>query len=300
MTLDADVLLDRQRLKRRLFWWRTLAIVTLASLAIVAAGRLGRLPGQDHVARLLISGIILDDPARDDMLRDLADDGAVRALVVRIDSPGGTVVGGETLYLSLRRVAAHKPVVAVMGTTATSAAYMAALGADRIVAHEGTLTGSIGVLLQSADVTGLLQKLGITAEAIKSAPLKAVPSPLEKLTGEGRAATRSVVMDMYAMFVDLVAERRGLERAETLSLADGRLFTGRQALDKRLIDALGGENEALEWLFQAHGVPMGLPIHDVSISYDESFLVGAISSMVQKTKLIERLTLDGLISLWQF
>ena len=300
MTLDADVLLDRQRLKRRLFWWRTLAIVTLASLAIVAAGRLGRLPGQDHVARLLISGIILDDPARDDMLRDLADDGAVRALVVRIDSPGGTVVGGETLYLSLRRVAAHKPVVAVMGTTATSAAYMAALGADRIVAHEGTLTGSIGVLLQSADVTGLLQKLGITAEAIKSAPLKAVPSPLEKLTGEGRAATRSVVMDMYAMFVDLVAERRGLERAETLSLADGRLFTGRQALDKRLIDALGGENEALEWLFQAHGVPMGLPIHDVSTNYDESFLVGAISSMVQKTKLIERLTLDGLISLWQF
>lgn len=300
MTFDADALLDRQRMKRRLFWWRTLAIATLASLAIVAAGRLDRLPGQDHVARLSISGIILDDPARDDMLKDLADDGAVRALVVRIDSPGGTVVGGETLYLSLRQVATRKPVVAVMGTAATSAAYMAALGADRILAHEGTLTGSIGVLLQSADVTGLLQKLGITAEAIKSAPLKAVPSPLEKLTGEGRAATRSVVMDMYAMFVDLVAERRGLERAQALSLADGRLFTGRQALDKRLIDALGGETEALEWLFQAHGVPKDLPIRDVSTNYDESFLAGAISSITGKTKLIERLTLDGLISLWQF
>ncbi|MFN0042554.1 MAG: signal peptide peptidase SppA [Alphaproteobacteria bacterium] len=298
--LDADALLDRRRLKRRLFWWRTLAIVFLASLVIVAAGRLGRLPGQDHVARLSISGIILDDAARDDLLKDLADDSAVRALVVRIDSPGGTVVGGEALYLGLRQVAEKKPVVAVMGTAATSAAYMAALGADRILAREGTLTGSIGVLLQSADVTGLLQKLGVTAEAIKSAPLKAVPSPLEKLTGEGRAATRAVVMDMYAMFVDLVADRRGLERPLALSLADGRLFTGRQALNSRLIDALGGENEALEWLSEAHGVPMGLPIRDVSSNYEENFLAGAISGMARKTKLIERLTLDGLISLWQF
>ncbi|MBM3542564.1 MAG: signal peptide peptidase SppA [Alphaproteobacteria bacterium] len=300
MALDADLWLDRRRLKRRLALWRTAAVLAVAGLVFLAAERLGALPGEDHVARLTVTGIILEDPARDDLLLDLSRDDSARALVVRIDSPGGSVVGGETLYRSLRAVAAHKPVVAVMGTTATSAAYMATLGADHVIAHDGTLTGSIGVLLQSADVTGLLQKLGVSTEAIKSGPLKAVPSPFEKLTREGRESAQAVVLDMHAFFVDLLAERRGLDRPEALRLADGRVYTGRQALKARLVDAIGTEQDALAWLEATHGVGRALPVRDLSLGYEAGWLVGGLSGLSRKTKVLERLTLDGLISLWHF
>ena len=300
MALDADLWLDRRRLKRRLALWRTAAVLAVAGLVFLAAERVGVLPGEDHVARLTVTGIILEDPARDDLLLDLAQDDSARALVVRIDSPGGSVVGGETLYRSLRAVAAQKPVVAVMGTTATSAAYMAALGADHVIAHDGTLTGSIGVLLQSADVTGLLQKLGVSTEAIKSGPLKAVPSPFEKLTREGRESAQAVVLDMHAFFVDLLAERRGLDRPEALQLADGRVYTGRQALKARLVDAIGTEQDALAWLEATHGVGQMLPVRDLSLGYEADWLAGGLSGLSRKTKVLERLTLDGLISLWHF
>ncbi len=300
MALDADLWLDRRRLKRRLVLWRTAAVLAIAGVAFLAAERLGVLPGEDHVARLTVTGIILEDPARDDLLLDLANDDSAHALIVRIDSPGGSVVGGETLYRSLRAVAANKPVVAVMGTTATSAAYMAALGADHVLAHDGTLTGSIGVLLQSADVTGLLQKLGVSTEAIKSGPLKAVPSPFEKLTREGRDSAQAVVMDMHAFFVDLLAERRGLERPEALRLADGRVYTGRQALKARLVDAIGTEQDALAWLETTHGVARALPVRDLSLGYEADWLAGGLSGLSRKMKALERLTLDGLISLWHF
>lgn len=300
MALDADLWLDRRRLKRRLMLWRTATVLAVAGLVFLAAERLGALPGEDHVARLTVTGIILEDPARDDLLLDLANDDSAHALIVRIDSPGGSVVGGETLYRSLRAVAANKPVVAVMGTTATSAAYMAALGADHVLAHDGTLTGSIGVLLQSADVTGLLQKLGVSTEAIKSGPLKAVPSPFEKLTREGRDSAQAVVMDMHAFFVDLLAERRGLERPEALRLADGRVYTGRQALKARLVDAIGTEQDALAWLEATHGVDGALPVRELSLGYEADWLAGGLAGLSRKMKVLERLTLDGLISLWHF
>jgi protease-4 len=300
MALDADLWLDRRRLKRRLALWRTAAVLAIAGLVFLAAHRMGVLPGEDHVARLTVAGVILEDPDRDDALFELAMDASAQALIVRIDSPGGTVVGGETLYRSLREVAKHKPVVAVMGTTATSAAYMAALGADHVIAHDGTLTGSIGVLLQSADVTGLLQKLGVSTEAIKSGPLKAVPSPFEKLTREGRDSAQAVVMDMHAFFVDLLAERRGLERSQALNLADGRVYTGRQALKARLVDAIGTEQNALSWLESERGVARTLPVKELSLGYEGEWLSGGLTGLFRKTKVLERLTLDGLVSLWHF
>jgi protease IV len=258
------------------------------------------LSGRDHIARFNVEGVILEDGKRDELLDKLAQDDSVKALIVRIDSPGGTVVGGETLYLSLRDVSAHKPVVVVMGTTATSAGYMVALGGDMILAHEGTVTGSIGVILQSADVTGLLKKLGVDMEAIKSAPLKATPSPFEPLTPEARAAAKVVIMDMFDMFVTLVAERRNMPKDQVLPLADGRIFTGRQAREAKLIDAIGGESEALLWLETERGVARDLPVREIKVREDDQLLSGAVAALTGKTKLIERLTLDGLVSLWHF
>ena len=299
MSLETDSLIDRRRLKRRLGIWRTVAIVALLAAAIVALSRTTIAPWQkSYVARLDVGGIITEDRERDAALARLAKDSAVQALIVHINSPGGTVVGGENLYRELRQIAAHKPVVAVMGTLATSGGYMTALGADYIVARSGSITGSIGVILQTTDVTGLLEKLGISTEAIKSAPLKAVPNPLEPLTEEGREATKAVVMDMYNLFVDMVTERRQLPRETALKLADGRVYSGRQAADNQLIDALGGETEARDWLAVERNIPISTPVRDVRIERRGEGLLGMMESIVGKALFSERLTLDGLVSLW--
>ncbi len=298
MSLDADALIDRKRLKRRLGWWRVLAIIAVIA-AVIAAIDPFEIPLKKlHIARLAVSGIISEDRDRNAALEHIAEDDNVKALILHINSPGGTVVGGEVLYRYLRLVAGEKPVVVVMGTLAASGGYMAALGGDYILAQNGTITGSIGVVLQTTDITGLLDKIGISAEAIKSGPLKAVPSPLEPLTDKVRAEAQKLVMDMHGMFVDMVAERRNLPRAEALGFADGRVFTGRQALAYRLVDGIGGEKEALAWLEKEHEISKTLPVRDVRIKRERRKWLDWLTDMPGKTLFSERLTLDGLVSLW--
>ncbi len=296
MSLDADQALDRRRLKRRLTFWRIAAVVAVVVAVVAAVGRVG--VGENHVARLVVGGIILDDPWRDDALAGIAEDDNAKALIVRIDSPGGTMVGGEALYTSLRAVAGKKPVVAVMGGTATSAAYMTALGADHILARAGSVTGSIGVIMQTADITGLLEKLGVKPETIKSRPLKAQPNPLEPLTPKAREAARFVVLDLFEMFVDMVQQRRNLPRDEVLALADGRVFTGRQAVANGLVDALGGESDARRWLAETHAIATSLPVRDVEIEHEGALWRDLITGFVGKVLFSERLRLDGPISVW--
>lgn len=299
MSLETDTLIDRRRLKRRVSVWRTIAILAVLAAAIVVLNRTKEAPWQkSYVARLDISGLISEDRERDQTIDRIARDSAVRALIVHINSPGGTVVGGENLFRELRQVAENKPVVAVMGTLATSGGYMTALGADYILARSGSITGSIGVILQTTDVTGLLEKLGISAEAIKSAPLKAVPNPLEPLTEEGREATKVVVMDMYNQFIDMVAERRRLPRDTVVKLADGRVYSGREAANNKLIDALGGENEARDWLAEQRDIPRSTPVREIEVQRKREGLLGMAGSLAGKALFSERLTLDGLVSLW--
>jgi protease-4 len=304
MSFEPDRWLDRRRLKRGVIAWRTLAIVALVALVVVGVGRYGfgvggRLGVGDYVARLWVDGLIVDDPARDEVLADLITDSRARALIVRIDSPGGTAIGGEALYLALRQVAGKKPVIAVLGTTAASAAYLAALGADRIIARESSITGSIGVILQTADLTELLADIGISTEAIKSAPLKGQPSPFEPLSAAGRAASQAVVDDIYTLFVDRVAERRGLNRDQALALADGRVFTGRVAAKEGLIDGLGGEPEARAWLEKSHSLAASLPIRDLPDPADRPGLLRELLGLIKGGLQQTPLRLDGVVSVWQ-
>ena len=297
MALDLDRTFDRRRLARKLTFWRVAAVVLGVALVAALVSRVESV-ARSAVAYFEVSNIILDDTDRIDLLDDIADSGRYKALMVKIDSPGGTVVGGESLYLALRRVAEKKPVVAVMGELATSAGYMVALGADHILARQGSVTGSIGVLMQTVEVTGLLEKLGIQADSIKSGPLKATPNPLEKLTPEARAAAEEVIRDTFDMFVGMVAERRGMERAAAERLADGRVYTGRQALANGLIDAIGGEREARAWLSAERDISESLPTAVVEVKKRGSLLAELLDDMFGKAMLSERLRLDGLISLW--
>jgi len=300
---EADLLVDRRRLKRQVSLWRLAAILVLLGASLAAAYHLGEPRwGRGHVGRLAVSGVITDDAARLRTLRELAEDGRVKALLLRIDSPGGTVVASEELYRQVRAIAERIPVVAVLGQTAASGGYMVALGADRIVAREGTVTGSIGVLMQTADVSGLLRKLGVSMEQIRSVPLKAVPNPLEPLTDEGRRAVREIIEDMHAMFVGMVAERRRLDADRALRVSDGRVYTGRQALPLGLVDELGGEDAALDWLAKERGVPRDMPVRDVRVSRPgegwRDLSSRALSALTGKSYLPERLTIDGLVALW--
>jgi protease-4 len=249
------------------------------------------------VARLTVSGVITEDRDRDRALAAIAEDRTVRAVIVAIDSPGGTVSGGEALHRSLSAIAAQKPVVAVMGGTAASAGYMAALPAERIFARDSTVTGSIGVLMQTTEFAGLLERLGIRAEALTSGPLKDQPSPFRPLTEEGRAALGAVVNDLYAQFVAMVAAGRRMEETQVRALADGRVFTGRQAVQAGLVDAIGGEAEARAWLAAEKGVPVTLPVREIAPEERDRFIPRLLRD-ARKALVSERLSLDGLMAIW--
>jgi protease-4 len=303
MSLETDLLLDRRRLKRRLLFWRSFAVLAVVAAVLVAMRGEGVPFGRAHIARLTVSGIITDDRKLVEAVSKLADNDSVKALIVTIDSPGGSVAGGEALHDAIARVAQKKPVVAVMGGTAASAGYMVAVPAARIFAREGTLTGSIGVLLETGEVSGLLKTLGIDAEAITSGPLKDQPSLIRPLTPEGRDVLHGLVMDMYDQFVGMVASGRHMDAAKVRELADGRAYTGRQALRNGLIDAIGGETDARTWLAQTKGVSADLPVDDVPTaglaSRALSSSLGWMLNSIWKSLFSQGVILDGAWAIWQ-
>ncbi len=256
------MLVERRRLRRRLAFWRVIAILAVIIAALVALAREGAAPLGAHIARVRIEGLITDDPRRSALLARLADSGRVVALMVDINSPGGTVAGSEALYADLRRVAAKKPVVAVMSEVAASGGYITALAADHIVARGNTLTGSIGVVAEIPNIKGLLDKVGVEVTRVKSAPLKGEPSLTEPPSEESLAVQRALISDAYAWFKHLVAERRALAPADLEKVADGRVLSGRQALAAHLIDAIGGEEAARKWLSENRGIDADLRVVD--------------------------------------
>jgi protease-4 len=302
LSVEVDLLLDRRRLKRHLAFWRVLAVVAVLACIGVAIGRTGGASGR-YVARLPVSGVITQDRQLTDAIDRLATDARARALIVAIDSPGGSVGGGESLYRSIARVAAAKPVVVVMAGTAASAGYMIAMPAQRIFAQGSTLTGSIGVILETGDVSGLLGKLGIAADPIVSGPLKDQPSFVRPLSPQGRDVLQGIVNDLYGQFVQKVADGRHLPVERVRELADGRAYTGKQALQLGLIDAIGGEPEARAWLESQHGVATDLPVRDVRTrGWVRRNLADSLSDIVTgtlKTVLVQRLNLDVTWAIWQ-
>lgn len=319
MSLEADMMVDRRRLKRRLSLWRFVAVAALlAVLAVAGIGLSGdgwRHGFSSHVARVTISGLISDDREQQELLDKIVKSDEVKAVVLHINSPGGTTAGSEALFAAIRRVAADKPVVAVLGTVAASGGYIAALASDHIVARGNTLTGSIGVIFQWAEVSDLMQKLGVKMEEVKSGVLKAEPSPFKQMPEEARIVTEAMVRDSYDWFVGLVAERRPFDEARARELSDGRVYTGRQALDVKLVDAIGGERTALAWLQETKGIDTDLEVVDwtkssiENLSWSAKATVWILHAMglsglaetlalTQKTLGTEILSLDGLVSVW--
>ena len=316
MALRADEMIDRRRLRRKLTFWRVAAIA-IAAIAIAASAgwtmrdSLGGVTA-DHVAKIRIDGTITEDEELLERLKKVTESASVKGVILSIDSPGGTTAGGEAIYEAVRKLAAAKPVVAQVGTLAASAGYMIASATDHIVARQSSIVGSIGVLVQFPNFTGLMEKIGVTLDEVKSSPLKAEPSPFNVTTEDERAMLRKMILDSYDWFVGLVDERRPLSRTEVLALADGSIFTGRQALQNKLIDALGGEEVARGWLTEK-GIDEKLhtvewkPRGSTAGFLLPSALIESVARLlglpVESADLLRelggrRIFLDGLVSVW--
>ncbi len=319
MSLDADLIVDRRRMRRKLTFWRVVAVAVIVLVIGAAAAAVSRrsIVTGPYIARVTVSGLIRDDEERVRALDRLADSSAAKAVILHIDSPGGTTAGSEQLFDALGRVRAKKPIAVVVDSMAASGAYITALAGDHIVAKQTSLVGSIGVLFEYPNFTDLLDKIGVKVESIKSTPLKAAPNGFEPTSPEARAAIQSIIMDSYAWFKGLVQDRRHLTDAELAAVDDGRVFTGHQGLPLKLIDQIGGERTAKAWLVKEKKIGANLPIRDYNLHSrldDLPFLHAAAAALLHEAGLdtlarqfggldaagtLERFNLDGLLALWQ-
>jgi protease-4 len=275
MTLDAEAIADRRRLRRKLSFWRVVGILalilTVGVVGYVAARRLGVIEGQAHVARISVNGFIAGNQRMADLMERVGKASSVSGVVISINSPGGTTTGSEELFRNIRALATKKPLVAFVDGTAASGGYITAIAADHIVARETSLVGSIGVLFQYPDLSGLLNHVGVKVEEVKSAPLKAEPSPFKPTSPEARAALESVVKDTYDWFKRLVRERRGMSESELATASTGQIFSGHQGLPMKLVDAIGSERDAVAWMEGQRGIRKDLPIRDWKPRSDRDF-----------------------------
>ena len=314
----ADYLAERRSLQRRVSYWRIAAFSALI-LALIVSGL--RLFGTDaslsftpHIARLSIEGIITGDRETLKLIQKIEDSKNVAAVLITIDSPGGTTSGAERLYDAIRRLSAKKPTVAVVGSMAASGGYIAAIGADQIVALGNALVGSIGVLVQYPNFTKLLDTVGVKVEDVKSSPLKASPNGFEPTSPEARAALASLVDDSFTWFKALVKERRAMSDEQLQVVSDGRVFTGRQGMELHLVDHLGGEREAIDWLQKEKNITKDLPVRDwkqdrtlerlgilsFSARAAEVLGLGGLSvALDHAANGAQERMLDGLLSIWQ-
>jgi protease-4 len=318
MSLDSDVIVDRRRIRRKLTFWRVVAgLVAIA--AIIAVGAIATTNGptaSGSIARVNIEGLIRSDQQRVEALERLEKSNHA-AVIIHINSPGGTTAGSEQLYDSLVRLKAKKPLVVVVEGLAASGGYITAIAADHIIARQSSLVGSIGVLFQFPNFTELMKTVGVKVEEVKSSPLKAAPNGFEPTSPEARAALDALVKDSYAWFRGLVKERRGMDDALLEKVADGRVFTGRQAVELKLIDQLGDEKSAVAWLVAEKKIKSDLPVRDFKLTPqfgDLTFLRAAasiafnavgLSSIARQieqggvAQAVDQLSLDGMLALWR-
>jgi len=239
----------------RLILWSLLAGLLVVFLATALWPDLD-LSGEDRIALIRVEGVILDAQQTVGDLKKFGESPSVKAIVLRIDSPGGGVVPSQEIHDAVMRVRnkQNKAVVASMGTVAASGGYYIAAATDRIIANPGTLTGSIGVIMELANLEGLLKKIGVENVVVKSGRHKDIGSPFRKMSDEDRRILQSVMDDVHTQFIEAVAEGRSLDVADVRPLADGRIFTGRQAKEIKLVDELGDLDDAIRLAADLGGI----------------------------------------------
>ena len=244
----------KRHLLRKAFWLFAVGLGVLILINLLFPDL--DLSTDDRIALIRVEGVILDSQTTIGELKRFSENPSVKAIVIRIDSPGGGVVPSQEIYNAVKQVRSkhNKAVIASMGSVAASGGYYIAAATDRIVANPGTLTGSIGVIMETANVEGLLQKIGVEGVVIKSGKYKDVGSPLRKMSTDERGLLQGVMDDVHKQFIEAVAEGRSLELRAAQALADGRIFTGRQAKEAKLVDELGDLEDAIQLAAEVVGI----------------------------------------------
>ena len=309
MNDKTDYIIDRHRLRRKLSAWRIIAIV----IAVIGAGAISVLvvdeieTFENHIARIHIEGTIIYDADLIELIDEVKDNELVKGVVIVIDSPGGTIVGGESLFNAIDELAQDKPTTATINTLGASAGYLVATATEYIVAHQTSIVGSIGVIFQYPQIDKMLEDYGIKVKEIKSSPLKAAPSIFTPENPEARKMIQIMIDDSFKWFKNLVAQKRGYSNEEIEKIADGSIYTGNQALNIRLIDAVGGEETARKWLINTKGLDEELNIITHEVHREETFgyltAGGIINSIVNnrdiKKWIKKNISLDGMLAIWQ-
>lgn len=257
-----------------IFLFFILVVYTISSIL----GRTASLSIGKKIGVIEVTGVIAVSKDIIDQLIDFRDDNGVKAIVLRIDSPGGGVGPSQEIYAEVRKAVAVKPVVVSMGAVAASGGYYIAAPARRILANPGSLTGSIGVIMEFTNFQELLQKIGLRSDVIKSGEHKDIGSPIRPMTDSDRKILQAMIDDVHAQFIDAVAEGRKMEPETVRSLADGRIFTGRQALTAGLVDELGNLQDAIDVAAELAGIE-GEP----KVVYPSKAKEGLLDYLIQET-----------------
>ena len=275
---------------------RRLLIITIVILLIVTAS-LQFQQKENFIAKITVEGIIKDRNDILEQLKDLDNDQNVKGLITIINSPGGTYVGSKEIHESIKNLSKKIPTVAYMREMATSGGYLVSLSSDRIFGNEGTITGSIGVILQTADISQLLGKLGINPVIIKSGDLKAVPNPAEEIDEKKLNYLKDVIKKMQTEFLNLVKKSRDISSSTLDLVSDGRIVTGKQAKDLKLIDAVGTENDAISWLKKEAGLDDKVKVKDLSVQSEITELLN-FSFLKKKINYLNQNFYNGFIAIW--
>ncbi|MEO0382789.1 MAG: signal peptide peptidase SppA [Pseudomonadota bacterium] len=315
-SMNAQSLVERRKLRRSRSLWRVLAVLLFVGLVVgilaQTTGLADHLVGRgEHVARVELDGFIdFDDPFIA-LLEDLEEDEDVKAVILEVNSPGGVAVAGEVIYTQLRALAETKPLVAVIEGIGTSAAYLAASASEHIIARNGSIVGSIGVVAQFPDVSELLNTVGIDMYEVRSGELKAQPSIFSPPSEEALAELERLIASNYDWFVDQIEERRGLDGAVIRGF-EGTVFTGARGVEMGLVDTIGGEDAAMAYLAETHSIDAELDVFErrperpMSLSGPTAMARLALGQGGQVTldadglreALRDAMLLDGILSLW--
>jgi protease-4 len=266
--------------RRRLFFWRTISFITVAIIVYLSFENQEKSSSNEYIANYNISGLLI---SADEIIEDLEElklSNEVNSIIISVDSPGGTTVSAEEIYLKLKEVSSVKPTAIVMRNIATSGAYLLSLGGDVIFSRENTITGSIGVLLQWARVDEALSKLGIEVNEVKSGKLKAEPDFFGEIDEEAQQVTKEIIDETFEWFIRIVKVERALNPSEIYTISDGRIFTGRQAIELNLVDEIGDKNDAKIWLVENKEIDSNSPIIDYGKSKKPSFIELSLANIM--------------------
>ncbi len=272
-------------------------LIAIITLLVLVSASLKFQKNEIFLAKISIKGIIQDREDILDQLEALSEDENVKGLLTIINSPGGTYVGSKEVHDSIKNISKKIPTAVYMKEMATSGGYLVSLSSNKIYGNEGTITGSVGVILQTANISELLEKLGINPIIIKSGELKAVPNPAERIDDQKKKYLEDIIKRMQSEFLQIVKISRNLSDSTLQIVSDGRIFTGKQAKDLKLIDEVGNESDALNWLKAEAGVEDKIKIKDLSSQNEINKLLD-LSFLKKKINYFNQNFYNGFFAIW--